>query len=56
MTRAFTIHENRNEQGFDRYFVKFYNGIPYEENPECIATSSKVELFKALVEWIEEGE
>ncbi len=55
MHKVFIIHDRPNKEGFERYCITQDNGKPYLENTEPISTNDPGDLFKALAEWVEEG-
>lgn len=53
MIRTFIIYDTPNDQGFDRFTVKTDHGKPYLEAAEPISTNDPGDLFRALLEWVQ---
>lgn len=53
MTRKFEIQHFPNDKFFPEYVIRQENGKPFLDNPPTICTGEKMDLVRALIDWME---
>jgi hypothetical protein len=53
MTRKFEIYHSPNDRLLPEYVIRQENGKPCLDNPPTIHTGEKMDLVRALIDWID---